>query len=413
MAEHTKIDADGEFDAALEAEVRAFKETLATERESLRTAWTEEKAARAAAREEDRAARSAARVEEKAARAETRDTEKAARAAAGTTPDAERAIAHGEARREREISREEDRRDREISRSEAREDRDTAKETRKLERTLDRRDEDFTGEVADRKERTRKTREKRDKEKFEYEKSEGKSSRAVRLTRQTAADGGRAAMGAARNDAMPAFEGALKLASSGLEMLGPYGMVASKALAGVGEAAAVFKMVIDSFAQRAKELERLSPDIAAASARADIRRMQTDLQEADEIGPQLGKLVELQSKGEAIMSATLLPIKEFLLENINDFLEWSMSTFADFIEGFNDALAKIGAKSDALTKLVAKIHDIMNDKGGIDPLDLFLKAGIGFAAPAGPIPPPAAGGLAAPIVGMFLGVHPDPVLGGP
>lgn len=240
------------------------------------------------------------------------------------------------------------------------------------------------------------------KKKLAEDRNAERAEQAAGFGSQATGAAGQGAAGLAGNSVMPAFEGAIKVASSGLEALGPWGAAASKGLQGVAEAANTIKVVVDSFAQRAKELEQFSPNIAASSARADVRRMQTDMTEAQELGPQLAALLDSQSKIEAMVSATLLPIKEFVLQNLNEFLKWSMETFADFIAGLNEALKAIRADSAALTRLVAKIRDIMDEKDPMSPLDAIMGAARGFAAPGRPADAGAMpGGFLPPIVGGF------------
>ncbi|VTT96572.1 unnamed protein product [Gemmataceae bacterium] len=95
--------------------------------------------------------------------------------------------------------------------------------------------------------------------------------------------------------------------------------------------------------------------------------------------------------------------KEFALEQVNAFLQWFMSTFADFIEGLNEGLKAIGADSAAIAKLVGKIRDIL-EKDPESTLDSILNAGRGFVAPGRPAAAAAAVGPdpGPPLLGAFV-----------
>lgn len=233
-------------------------------------------------------------------------------------------------------------------------------------------------------------------------KTGGRVGRNAARARTAATVGGKVVASVAKNSATGAFVEGLQGAAQAVEKFGVAGKATAEVLNTAAVAVQTFKVVVDSFAERARELEHLSPDIAASSARADIRRMNTDMTEANAIGPQLAKLIELQSKTEAIFSATMLPIKQWALENVNAFLQWFMQTFADFVEGLNEGLKEAHLESKALASLVRRIRDIMEEKEGDPPLDVILKAGLGFAAPGRPPVPGVAADPGPPLLGAFI-----------
>ncbi|VTT96566.1 unnamed protein product [Gemmataceae bacterium] len=233
----------------------------------------------------------------------------------------------------------------------------------------------------------------------------GRVGRTARKVRAGLATGGKMAAAAAKNNATGVFVEGLQGAASAVEKFGVAGKATAEVLTTAAAAVQTFKVVVDAFAERARELEFLSPDIAGASARADVRRLNTDMNEAEAIGPQLAKLLENQSKMEAIFSATLLPIKEWALETLNNVMMRLMEMFADGLECLNMILDKVSRgtlTSEAIAKTVARIRGILEEKDPESPLDNLLKAGMGFVAPGRPAAPGAAPDPGPPILGAFV-----------
>src|SRR5262249_19569741 len=88
------------------------------------------------------------------------------------------------------------------------------------------------------------------------------------------------------------------------------GMVAA-AFAKVGQSAADLN---NSFLQRAQELTRYSGAIAGAQARANVRSIQSDVREAQALGPGFARLTDANSELMAELRELILPLKKFLLE---------------------------------------------------------------------------------------------------
>jgi hypothetical protein len=99
------------------------------------------------------------------------------------------------------------------------------------------------------------------------------------------------------------------------------------------------KVMTDAFLVRAKEIEDFSPDIAVASAQADVRQMFADIREADKLGPDLARLIEAESNVSVMIQDALLPIKKVvvevlanLLEDLPPYIEGAKAFFITIIE---------------------------------------------------------------------------------
>ena len=203
--------------------------------------------------------------------------------------------------------------------------------------------------------------------------------------------GGAAAAGFAGNAALPALNNAIGVAAQGLSMLGPYGMAAGAGLQAVGSAAMAVKQTLDAFVARGKELIPFSGEIASSAARADVRRLQGDIREAQQLGPQFARLIEAQSKTEATIQRLLEPLKAFFLDRLADFLERGNRTLISILEGLDDLTRH---KIAGIRELIEDLKNIMEGNGDMTLLDKWI------APVNGAGPPPAVG----PVGGFPLGV---------
>lgn len=228
---------------------------------------------------------------------------------------------------------------------------------------------------------------------------------AARLLRQggqlagaAASAAGNAGAGAAANAVLPAVTGALSVASRGLAMLGPYGIAAAAAVQAFGAAVGAGKQVIDAFVARGRELVPYSGTLAGAAARADVRRIQGDIKEAEKLGPSFAKLIEAQSKTEAVIQRTLVPIKEFIATKLAEFLEALLKLAVGGLEALDDLTFH---KIKELNEIVKDIKAIMKGDSDVTLIDKWIAPVAGPAPPVAGMGVPIGGGLGVPLIGGF------------
>lgn len=191
----------------------------------------------------------------------------------------------------------------------------------------------------------------------------------------------------AGNDSLGAFSKAANTATSALAALGPKGAALGAVLQVGTTAVTAFAGTVNALVARGRELARVNGVIAGAAARADANRFRSDLKEADKLGPQFAKLIELQQKSDEVFRAVAMPVKEFLLDKANRMLEGLLESAAKVIDGINDVydfLNGLAPKSDVLTRLAREIRDILRGTGGENPLDAWLNAMRDFDGPDAP-----------------------------
>lgn len=81
------------------------------------------------------------------------------------------------------------------------------------------------------------------------------------------------------------------------------------------------KALVNAFLDRAKELKQYSPTIAAAEAVSQVRKMMADIREANVLGNDYARLIQSQTDIELQIRDLLIPMKQFLLENLASILE--------------------------------------------------------------------------------------------
>lgn len=167
----------------------------------------------------------------------------------------------------------------------------------------------------------------------------------------------------ASNDHLGMFNAAVDGTKEALEEIPVYG---KKWAAELGLAAApvrAFTTAVNGFVARARELEGLSGPIARAGAVADIRSLRADLKEADQLGPALARLTDVQSRVDTELRDMLLPIKEFVVRGLATGLEQGLAAW-EFVKPI---LARMGQNIfdilDTLEKLVegGALGDAMAD----------------------------------------------------
>lgn len=229
----------------------------------------------------------------------------------------------------------------------------------------------------------------------------GRVTDGFRLAGEMASGAGRTASAVAQGSATAAFSGAVSVATAGLSRLGPYGAAAAAGLQAVSAGVTAFRDAVASFVARAKELGGYDGRIAGANAMAEVRRINSDMREANRLGDQLSKLVNAQSKSEAMWDEILLTIKGPIIEALTGGLDIANQALAALVTLANKMTF---GQIEWLDRLAQQMGKIIKGEPG-DDLDKrireFTDAPLGgFVAPA-----PAGGASGAmPSVGMPL-VH--------
>lgn len=136
--------------------------------------------------------------------------------------------------------------------------------------------------------------------------------------------------------------------------LGPFGVALMAGTAAVG----AFNQVVNAFIQRGQELSKYSGDLSVAFARSEVRQTRSDIREAQELGPDIARMVEAQSQMSEGFQELLLPIKKFLVE----YLAATMEVIVEFLRD-----AKSAAK--ALPDFVAFIQGATAAMGWLERLN--------------------------------------------
>ena len=174
----------------------------------------------------------------------------------------------------------------------------------------------------------------------------------VRKIETLASGGGAIGKGEAAVRGAAGLEGGAGAASAGMalaKLAGPVG-IAVAALVGLGVAA---KSLVDSFLERARELQGYSQDIAAAQAQSEVRSMMMDIQEAQELGPALSSMVKAQSDLDATFRELMLPIKKFVAEVLASLMNRMVNgvdELQSLLAGGNEAVKVVG---DAIVQAIS------------------------------------------------------------
>jgi hypothetical protein len=210
----------------------------------------------------------------------------------------------------------------------------------------------------------------------------------------------------AKNDNRSLVTQAGNTAADVAGLFGPEGAAVGEAIKAVVAFGNAVADVTDAFVKRGAELARYSPELTAAGARADVRSIQSDIREAQELGPALARLTDAQSSVENDLREMLLPIKKFVVEVLAEFLESVADAFnvvknlPAIIEATGETLAEAFTeaiqlhfeaaqkKIDELPDRLAKI--LKKDQPPPDLLENFFKIadealGIRYGRPDDPI----------------------------
>lgn len=223
---------------------------------------------------------------------------------------------------------------------------------------------------------------------------------------------GLAGRGLAQNDPNQLL-GSVAIASRGLAMLGPAGAAAAAGITVMTASLGAVKATVDAFVQRGRELSGLNAGLASSTARADVTRLKSDIREADQLGPQMSRLIENQAKAEAAFREFLLPIKNFILNVLNKALEFGMEVLDGILSGVQGILEAVKAipgvglliGNEMLDQVKAIRKQLQGDPEakGADLLGPLLDKVINLEVPEpGPAQLPPVGALGVPIVGGVL-----------
>lgn len=192
----------------------------------------------------------------------------------------------------------------------------------------------------------------------------------------------------AANRNLEAMTTAAKGAGNALAALGPVGAAAGAALKTAAEFAGAFGKAVNAFTDRGRELSAYDARLAKAAAEADMRSLQADLREAQQNGEAMARLIEQQSELENTVRDLLLPIKQFVVEFLIDFVQFVKSCLRTMLE-LMQHLPMIGKHAKkALERL-----DAQQDRQPVDIIGSWLDAADGLGpiggqqAPNAPIDP--------------------------
>ena len=128
---------------------------------------------------------------------------------------------------------------------------------------------------------------------------------------------GKQARQVVNDDAFGLLSDRAEIAAKGLDAVSDLSPAAKVAAAGLRTATAVineFKETVNAVVQRGRELSRYSGELASANARADVRKLERDIAEAQALGESVGRLTDSQSRLDSTFREIMLPIKTMLAD---------------------------------------------------------------------------------------------------
>lgn len=129
------------------------------------------------------------------------------------------------------------------------------------------------------------------------------------------------------------------LTSAASSVAGGAGLAGLAAAAGAATVAIGGLAVSVSSMRDAMESARFAPETAAALARREIRTLQSRREQAAELGPQLARLIELQTETSVAMREVRTEIAEAILPVLSEFFEVAgpaLQQLASFLDWAND-----------------------------------------------------------------------------
>jgi hypothetical protein len=135
---------------------------------------------------------------------------------------------------------------------------------------------------------------------------------------------GKQARQVVNDDAFGLLSDRAEIAAKGLDAVSDLSPAAKVAAAGLRTASAVvneFRETVNAVVQRGRELSRYSGELASANARADVRKLERDIAEAQALGESVGRLTDSQSRLDSSFREIMLPIKTMLADILSDLVE--------------------------------------------------------------------------------------------
>jgi hypothetical protein len=124
----------------------------------------------------------------------------------------------------------------------------------------------------------------------------------------------------AGNDHLGMFTKAIGGTADVLEKIPIAGQIYGAYLRTAGAAVEAFTGVVNAFVDRGEVLGRYSGAVASSRAGADVRSLMSDIREAQVLGADTANLTDATSRFYAEMREILLPIKQFVLTHLVDFM---------------------------------------------------------------------------------------------
>jgi hypothetical protein len=146
---------------------------------------------------------------------------------------------------------------------------------------------------------------------------------------------------------------AAHIASNALGTIPVVGAPAARILKAFTTVTAEAINTMNAFADRGRELAAYDGRLAAATANADVRRMQGDIREAKALGEKMSQMIEKQSQVEDTIRDMLLPVKEFILDKLIDFIQFARDALVTFLELFK---MLPGVNEDWADRMIEKLQ---------------------------------------------------------
>lgn len=126
---------------------------------------------------------------------------------------------------------------------------------------------------------------------------------------------------AASNDYLGMFKSGLEAIHSPLKDIPIVGQIYESELQAAIAPVKAFTAVVEAFNKRASELAGFSPDIAIAEQTNMVRDILDDIEEAQELGPEMARMVEAQGDMGHQLREFFLPVKKVIVDVLAGVLE--------------------------------------------------------------------------------------------
>lgn len=118
----------------------------------------------------------------------------------------------------------------------------------------------------------------------------------------------------AGNDYLGMFQASTEQAAQTVEQIPILGKIYASEIRFATAAVRAYTDTVNAFVKRGQELQGLNASLAAANAQADVRRLMSDIHEAERTGESIGRLIDAQSQIESDFREIMLPLKELIAE---------------------------------------------------------------------------------------------------